>query len=110
MPFDTPHARLLVPAMAKKGDVITIKTLISHPMDSGFAKDSSGKVVPREIINTFTCSYNGKQIMKMGLQPAISSNPFIAFDVKVEQSGTFDFTWIDDNGQTYKDSASITVS
>lgn len=104
------ETRLRVPTAAKAGDVIDIKSLISHPMASGFTKDSAGKTIPREIINTFTCSFNGKQVFAMKLEPAISANPFISFPVKVEKSGTFDFVWIDDNGQTYKDSASITVS
>ena len=105
-----PSTRLLVPSTAKKGDIIEIKSLISHPMDSGFAKDSSGKTIPREIINTFTCTYNGKEVFKMKLNPAISSNPFISFNVKVDQSGTFDFAWTDDNGTVYKDQSPITVS
>lgn len=79
-------------------------------MDSGYAKDASGKVIPREIINTFVCTYNGAQVFKMDLNPAISSNPFISFDVKVDKSGTFDFAWTDDNGTVYKDQAPITVS
>lgn len=104
------EARLRVPATATKGEVIDIKSLISHPMASGFQKDSAGKTIPREIINTFTCSFNGKQVFSMKMEPAISSNPYVSFPVKVDQSGTFDFVWVDDNGQTYKESTKITVS
>jgi len=104
------QSRLLVPSTAKKGDIIEIKTLISHPMLSGFTKDKAGKTIPREIINTFTCTFNGQQVFKMDLNPAISANPFIAFPVRVEQSGTFEFTWLDDNGKVYKNQAQITVS
>jgi len=104
------ESRLRVPATATKGQVIDIKTLISHPMVSGQAKDASGKTIPRDIINTFTCSFNGKQVFAMKMEPAISSNPFVSFPVKVDQSGTFDFQWTDDNGTVYKDSAKITVT
>ena len=107
---DKAETRLLVPTTAKAGDTITIKTLISHPMLSGFTKDAAGKTIPREIINKFTCSYNGAQVFEMDLNPAISANPFIAFPVKVDKSGTFEFTWVDDNGKIYKDEAKITVS
>jgi len=107
---ETVESRLRVPATAKKGEIIDIKTLISHPMVSGQAKDASGKTIPRDIINTFTCTYNGKQVFAMKLEPAISSNPYISFPVRVDASGTFDFQWVDDNGQVYKDSAPITVS
>lgn len=108
--MDKPETRLKVPETAKKGDIIEIKTLISHPMVSGQAKDKNGKIIPRELINTFTCAYNGTQVFKMTLEPAISSNPFIAFPVRADQSGTFEFTWIDDNGSIYKDTAPITVT
>jgi len=107
---DKAETRLLVPSTAKAGDIITIKTLISHPMLSGFTKDKDGKTIPREIINTFTCQYNGTQVFKMTLNPAISANPFIAFPVKVDKSGTFLFKWVDDNGSIYTDHASITVT
>ena len=104
------ESRLRVPASVKKGDVIDIKTLISHPMVSGQAKDASGKTIPRDIINAFTCSFNGKQVFAMKLEPAISSNPFISFPVRVTVDGTFDFQWVDDDGQIYKNSAKVTVT
>lgn len=110
MKISNVESRLLVPSTATKGEVVTIKTLIQHPMYSGFTKDSSGKTIPREIINTFTCTFNGTQVFKMDLNPAISANPFISFPVKVDQSGTFEFQWVDDNGSVYKNQASITVS
>jgi sulfur-oxidizing protein SoxZ len=109
MPSDV-TTRLRVPATAMKGEVIDIKSLISHPMVSGQTKDANGKTIPRDIINTFTCTFNGTVVFAMKLEPAISANPFISFPVKVERSGTFEFQWIDDNGQVYKDSAQITVS
>ncbi|MBC5811569.1 MAG: thiosulfate oxidation carrier complex protein SoxZ [Candidatus Eremiobacteraeota bacterium] len=92
------------------GEIIQIKTLAAHPMVSGQAKDKNGKTIPRDIINTFVCTYNGKQVFKMALEPAVSANPFIAFPLRVEQSGTLEFTWTDDNGAVYKDSAQITVT
>ena len=104
------ESRLRVPSTAKKGDVIDIKTLISHPMVSGQTKDATGKTIPRDIINTFTCTLNGKPVFSMKLEPAISANPFISFPVKVVQDGTFDFQWVDDNGTVYKDSAKVTVT
>jgi sulfur-oxidizing protein SoxZ len=107
---ETAVTRLRVPATAKSGEVIEIKTLISHPMQSGFQKDANGKTLPREIINTFACTYNGKQVFKMDLNPAISANPYIAFNVRVDKSGTFAFVWTHDDGTVYKDQAQITVS
>ncbi len=102
--------RLRVPSEAKKGDIIQIKTLVSHPMETGFRKDQNGKIIPREIINTFVCTFNDKEVLRVDLQPAIAANPYFEFTVKVEESGTFAFAWTDDNGTVTTAEQSITVS
>ncbi len=102
--------RMRVPKTAKKGEVITIKTLIEHPMESGFRKGKDGKLVPRMIINKFTATFNGKQFFAADLQPSVSANPFIEFDAKVDADGTFEFTWVDDKGTITKAQAKITVT
>ncbi len=105
----TPKPRVKVPKSASAGDVITIKTLISHEMESGQRKDKEGKVIPREIINKFTCAFNGKEVFACDLDPAVSSNPYFEFNAKVAESGTFTFTWVDDNGEIYTDEQKIEV-
>ncbi|OOY18603.1 thiosulfate oxidation carrier complex protein SoxZ [Thioclava sp. DLFJ5-1] len=102
--------RVKVPKKASAGDTITIKTLISHPMESGQRKDKDGNVIPREIINRFTCDFNGENVVDVTLEPAISTNPYIEFEAKVPKSGEFKFTWYDDDGSTYEDSQKIEVS
>jgi sulfur-oxidizing protein SoxZ len=102
--------RLRVPAEAKKGDVIQIKTLISHPMETGFRKDDGGKIIPREIINRFVCTFGGKEVFSAVLQPGVAANPYFEFTVKVDDSGTFAFSWTDDNGTVTTAESSITVS
>ncbi|MAQ36462.1 thiosulfate oxidation carrier complex protein SoxZ [Thioclava sediminum] len=102
--------RVKVPKKASAGDTITIKTLISHPMESGQRKDKDGNVIPREIINRFTCDFNGENVVDVTLEPAISTNPYIEFEAKVPESGEFKFTWYDDDGSTYEDSQKIEVS
>ncbi|MCB8837201.1 thiosulfate oxidation carrier complex protein SoxZ [Aurantimonas sp. VKM B-3413] len=105
----TPRPRVKVPKTASAGDVITIKTLISHEMESGQRKDKDGKVIPREIINKFTCEFNGTKVFECELEPAVSANPYFEFSAKVPESGTFKFIWVDDNGSTYTDEQKITV-
>jgi sulfur-oxidizing protein SoxZ len=73
--------RLRVPTEAKKGEIIEIKTLVAHPMETGFRKDAQGKTIPREIINTFVCTFAGKEVFRVDLEPAISANPYFAFKV-----------------------------
>ena len=79
-------------------------------MHSGRMKDKDGKKIPRQIINSFNVSFNGKEIFKMKLEPSISTNPYIAFPFKVKESGIFDFVWTDDNGEKYNMKRKITVS
>ena len=104
-----PKPRVKVPKSAAAGEVITIKTLISHNMESGQRKDKDGKVIPRQIINKFTCEFNGTQVFGCDIAPAISANPYFEFTAKVPQSGTFKFTWVDDNGEIYTNEQAIEV-
>ena len=106
---DNVRPRVRVPGSASAGDVITIKTLISHTMESGQRKDGDGNVIPRSIINRFTCDFNGQNVIDVAMLPAISTNPYFEFDATVPESGTFAFTWYDDDGSVYEDSKDITV-
>jgi sulfur-oxidizing protein SoxZ len=104
-----PSALINVPAKAKRGDVIEIKTLMSHIMETGYRHTSSGEVVPRDIITSFSCRYNGTEIFRADLFPAIAANPFITFFTVATESGKFHFEWIGDRGFTETASAFITV-
>ncbi|GAB4576729.1 MAG: thiosulfate oxidation carrier complex protein SoxZ [Roseibium sp.] len=104
-----PKPRVKVPKKASQGEVITIKTLISHPMESGQRKDKEGNVIPRQIINKFTCEFNGQVVFSCDMDPAVSANPYVEFNAKVNESGTFKFTWVDDNGSVYESENKITV-
>lgn len=92
------------------GDVIEIKTLISHTMESGQRRDSDGNVIPRKIINTFRCDLDGQEVFSCDIEPAISANPYMEFTVKPEQSGTLTLTWIDDDGTEITETEEITVN
>ena len=102
--------RVKVPKSAAAGETITIKTLISHKMESGQRKDKEGNVIPRSIINRFVVDFNGQNVLDVTLEPAISTNPFFEFDAIVPESGEFTFTWYDDDGDVYDTSKKIEVS
>ena len=102
--------RVKVPSSASAGETITIKTLISHPMESGQRKDEDGNVIPRSIINRFTCDFNGENVIDVTLEPAISTNPYFEFQATVPESGEFKFTWHDDDGSVYEEAEPIEVS
>jgi sulfur-oxidizing protein SoxZ len=103
------RALINVPPKAKRGQVIEIKTLISHIMETGFRHDNVGKPIPRDIITTFACRFNGEEIFRADLFPAIAANPFVSFHTVATESGTFDFEWSGDNGFHEAGSAKITV-
>ena len=90
--------RVRLPERAKAGEVVEIKTLISHLMESGQRREADGKVIPRFIINTFSAKFAGAEVFKAELHPGISANPYIAFHMRVPGPGEFEFTWIDDSG------------
>jgi sulfur-oxidizing protein SoxZ len=102
-------ALINVPKRAKRGEIIEIKTLISHIMETGYRRTAEGEIVPRDIITSFSCRYNGAEIFRADLFPAIAANPFISFFTVATESGQFDFEWIGDNGFGASSSASITV-
>ena len=81
--------RLKLPAEAKKGEVIEIKTLLPHVMESGQRKDKDGSAIPRKIINKFVCEFNGKSVFSVNLDPGIAANPYMQFNAKVDENGTF---------------------
>ncbi|MGE3539808.1 MAG: thiosulfate oxidation carrier complex protein SoxZ [Candidatus Tectimicrobiota bacterium] len=101
--------RVRVPPTARQGEVIEIKTLISHPMETGYRRDLQGQVLPRQIIHTFTCTYNGEQVFRADWHPAVAANPYLAFYTVATASGNLRFEWIDDTGAVYTSEATITV-
>lgn len=103
--------RIKVPKKAKAGQVIQIKSLISHKMETGSRKNKkTGKLIPRLIINKFECMYGGKTVFSADLHPSIAANPYLAFNVKAEASGSIDFVWTDDKGKQVKASKKLTVA
>lgn len=102
--------RIRVPANPKKGEVIEIKTLITHPMETGQRKDAAGATIPRKIVNSMTATFNGKPVFQAKLEPAISANPYLSFYMRVEESGTLLLTWKDDDGAEYKAEQKIAMA
>jgi sulfur-oxidizing protein SoxZ len=104
----TPRVR--VPERAKRGDVIEIRAMIEHPMESGFRLNNVGKAIPRHIVESFTCEYDGHEIFRAKLHPAVSTNPYFVFHTVATVSGELRFTWKDDRGGVTTHTARIEVS
>jgi sulfur-oxidizing protein SoxZ len=94
----------------RKGETVEVKTLVSHIMETGLRKDASGKLIPRMIINTFTCELNGKFVFGCDPETAVSANPYFEFKFRPEESGTLKFTWVDDEGTRIEATETITVT
>jgi len=99
-----------VPATARRGEVIEIRTLAGHDMETGFRRTQLGELVPRNIITKLLCTYNGVEIFSADLHPAVAANPLIAFTTVATESGTLQFRWTGDNGYSATQTASITVA
>jgi sulfur-oxidizing protein SoxZ len=104
------RALINVPAAARRGDIIEIKALVSHEMETGFRRTQLGALIPRDIITQFLCTYNGAEIFRAEFHPAIAANPFLAFSTVATESGTIAFQWTGDNGFSATESAAISVA
>lgn len=103
-------SRVKLPKTAQAGDIITIKTLITHQMESGQRMNAHGTAIPRSIINRFTCHFDGDTVVDVEIQPAVATNPFFEFRARVPHAGIFSFAWYDDDGAIYTASQAIAVT
>jgi sulfur-oxidizing protein SoxZ len=101
--------RVRLPERAAKGEVIEIRAMVEHPMESGFRVDNMGRRIARHIVESFTCAYNGREIFRVRLHPAVSTNPYFLFHAVAMESGDFVFTWTDDQGGRATHTARIEV-
>ena len=97
----TPAPRVQVPSAAASGGVFPVKTLISHPMETGLRRDDQGNAIPRKIVNRFVCRHNGAVVFSVDLHEAMAANPFIEFYLRATESGRLEFVWEEDGGGIY---------
>jgi sulfur-oxidizing protein SoxZ len=103
------RAVVIVPATAKRGEIIEIKAMVGHAMETGFRRTQLGELIPRDIIRQFVCLYSGVEIFRAELHPAIAANPLFTFSTVATDSGTIEFRWTGDKGFSATESAKITV-
>ena len=102
--------RVKVPSEAKVGDIVEIKTMIKHVMETGLRKDKKGEPIPRKIINSFSCEFEGKPVFSTTIYPSVSANPYFAFSFKVPGPGKMKFKWVEDGGAVTELTKDITVT
>ena len=103
------NLKVRVPKSTKRGEVIEVFALAIHPMESGFRLDNLGKAIPRHIIETFTCSYAGKEVFRAKLHPAVTANPYFAFHIVASETAELVFAWRDDKGNSGEEQTVLTV-
>ncbi len=104
-----PTPRVLAPSTAAKGEVFQLKTIISHPMETGLRHDDQGEVIPRKIINRFVCRYGGAVAFSVDLHEAVAANPYLEFYLRATESGQLEFVWEEDGGDVYSLSHDLMV-
>ena len=105
----TVRALITVPPAIRPGEVIEIRTLIAHPMETGHRSDGQGGVVPRRILRRFTCRLDGQPVFSAELHPAIAANPYLAFHTVATDSGTLTFEWQGDRGFAHTERRDLRV-
>jgi sulfur-oxidizing protein SoxZ len=103
------RALINVPRKAQRGEVIEIKTLVAHVMETGYRRDNVGNPIPRDIICRFLCTYNGVEVFRADLFPAVAANPYLSFFTIATESGTLKFQWIDEHGNTETATATVEI-
>lgn len=105
-------ARALVnaPKTARRGEVVEIRALLSHPMETGYRPGPNGRILPRDIVTAFACRWGGEEVFRIELSPAVSANPFLVFTAVALESGPLILTWTGDNGFAQTETVAIEVA
>lgn len=103
-------ARIQVSSQPRKGEVMAIRVLIQHPMETGYRVDDVGKPIPRNTIRSFVCRYNGVEILRADMSSGIAANPYLQFYVVADASGELQIEWVDDLGLKGSERHSVAVA
>ena len=104
------RALITMPKSAKRGEIVEIRTLIAHPMETGYGAGDDGQIVPRNLIRRFSCRYDGELVFSAELFPAVAANPYITFCTLATASGTLQFSWEGDRGFSQTENVVLTVT
>lgn len=94
----------------KKGEIVTVRTIVQHVMETGFRKDAGGNIVPQKIINRFACTLNGKPVISWTPGTGVSANPYLEFRFRAEEAGELKMIWVDDDKTVIEAVEKITLA
>jgi len=107
--MEQPQPRIRLPEQATRGEILLVRALITHQMETGLRSDPGGKPIPRKIINRFVCRYIGETVFEVELHEAVSANPYLEFHIEATESGLIELTWHEDGGAVYAASHRLEV-
>lgn len=100
--------RVRVPRSARPGEVIEIRTLIEHPMETGLRQEA-GRTLPRDLINRMVVRVNGEVALQADLRNGTSANPYHVFFLRLDRTSELEFTWTDERGRSARSTARVTI-
>ncbi len=105
-------ARALVnlPERARANELVRVRALIAHPMETGYRPGADGRALPRDILRRFTCHCDDELVVDIALHPALAANPYLAFTLRVSASATLRFTWEGDRGFSHTEIRRLEVA
>ena len=81
------------------GETTQVQSLIRHPMDTGLAKDRSGKPIPAHHIEVLQFEHGGKTVFTALWGPAVSKDPYVKFTFRGGKKGDdLTVSWVDNKG------------
>jgi sulfur-oxidizing protein SoxZ len=102
-------SRIKLPKLAAAGEIVEVRAMIMHPMETGFNIDGRGAAIPVDIVTDFRCVYDGSEVFRAGLEPGLSANPIFIFRLRATRTGPVEFLWRDQHGDLTTASATLTV-
>ena len=103
-------ARISIPSKVVRGEPFEVRLSIRHPMETGYRTDDVGRGIPRNVIRTLTCRYNGDVMFSAQLSSGIAANPYLRWFVTARTSGELVFDWIDDAGVRGSERVAVSVA
>lgn len=103
------RALIKLPERVRRGDIVEVKTMVSHPMETGYRTGADGRLVARDIVRELVCTYDGVEVFRAELFPAIAANPYITFELRATRSGEVSFRWTDERGRSLRRSVHLEV-
>jgi sulfur-oxidizing protein SoxZ len=107
---DVVRSLISISESPRAGQRVEVRCTIGHPMESGHRRGSDGQLMPRNIITSLECRFNGELMAAFKLHAAIASNPYVAFGFISQQSGTLQFDWRGDGGFSHTATREIALA